>query len=228
MEFLAALKIKKTDLKMDIIKSPRVVHFDAIHHTNLLNGVRVNYGSGMGEESDDRYHIQTICRQIAEEFFLNRESQDFVPCDFQRRPIQSIEVDLTFRDHALSEFLSRGIVEELPEVFPPRDALVGTLTDRLVEAFEESAMTSEQGFGILKLTQIREIRDDVLFRGSREEQRTSPHPRAHRIDGQHRPNREPAHLNAYLELIDLSKIQKVVVARQLSLPLQCSLPCLSS
>ena len=58
-------------------ESPRVVHLNAIHYTNLLSGVRVNHTNWMIAESENRHHIQTICRQIAEEFFLNTRSSVF-------------------------------------------------------------------------------------------------------------------------------------------------------
>jgi hypothetical protein len=158
--------------------SPRVVHYDAIHHTNLLNGVKVNIGRSIEDswevidtESEDRYHVQTICRQIAEEFFKNRGEEEYIPCDFQARPILSIELDSEFRRHALIEFASKTVVEQLPDLHAPRDELVGTLTNRLVEAFETSGMESEPCR--LDLRRMREIRDEVFDREHRVEERKS-------------------------------------------------------
>jgi len=55
--------------------SPLVVHYDAIYHAYLQNGVRSNIGRATEDswvvvraENDDRYHIRTICRQVAYEF----------------------------------------------------------------------------------------------------------------------------------------------------------------
>ena len=184
------------------VESPRVVHYDAIHHTNLLNGVKVNVGRAaergwevIHTESDDRYHIQTICRRIADEFFTHKEVEEYVPCDFQMRPILSIELDRDFKAHALREFASKKVVEQLPPLHAPRDELVGNLADRLIEAFEESGMGAEQNLCRLNLKKMREIRDEVLGGKGRVEERKSSPPRrerhqAHVIsDGSLRANR---------------------------------------
>ena len=162
------------------VESPRVVHYDAIHHTNLLNGVKVNVGKSVEDswevidtENEDRYHIQTICRQIADEFFKNRGVEEYIPCDFQARPILSIESDSEFRRHALIEFEAKTVVEQLPNLHAPRDELVGTLTSRLVEAFEKSGMESEYNFCRLDLGKMREIRDEVFGGDRRDEERKS-------------------------------------------------------
>ena len=186
------------------VESPRVVHYDAIHHTNLLNGVKVNVGRAaergwevIHTESKDHYHIQTICRRIADEFFTHKEVEEFVPRDFQMRPILSIQLDREFRQHALLEFTSKNVVEQLPPLHDPRNELVGTLTDRLVEAFEKSGMESEYDFCSLDLKRMREIRDEVLGgKGRVEERKSSPprreRPQAHVIsDGSLRANRHP-------------------------------------
>ncbi|WP_316356319.1 hypothetical protein [Candidatus Neptunichlamydia sp. REUL1] len=153
------------------VESRDIVHHDAIHYTNLLNGVKVNVGKSVEDgwevidtESEDRYHIQTICRQIADEFFKNRGVEEYIPYDFQARPILSIESDSEFRRHALIEFAEKTVVEELPDLYAPRDELLGTLTSRLVEVFETSGM--ESGYCRLDLGKMREIRDEV-FGGER-------------------------------------------------------------
>ncbi len=182
------------------VESPRVVHYDAIHHTNLLNGVKVNVGKSVEDgwevintQNEDRYHIQTICRRIAEEFFQNKGVAKYMPCDFQMRPILSIELDNDFRMHALCEFAAKKIVEQLPPLHAPRDELVGSLTNRLVEAFESSGMESRHCK--LSLGKMREIRDEVLGGKGRVEERKSSPPRRERpqarviSDGSLRANR---------------------------------------
>jgi len=163
--------------------SPRVVHFDAIHHTNLLNGVKVNVGK-LAEDSwevihtktDDRYHIRTICRRIADEFFMHKGEEDYVPFDFQMRPILSIELDTDFRTHALYEFAAKKVAEQEPPLLAPRDELVGSLTDRLIEAFESSGMEAVSQCS-LDLSRMRDIRDQVFSGGKRGEERKSSPPR---------------------------------------------------
>lgn len=171
---------KEKGLKMQLPKvdSPRVVHFDAIHHTNLLNGVKVNVGKAAEDgwevihtDSEDRYHIQTICRRIADDFFAHKEEEEYVPCDFQMRPILSIELDSDFRAHALHEFASKKVFEQEPPLHAPRHELVGSLTNRLVEAFESSGM--REGHYRLNLEGMREIRSEVFGGGRRVEERKS-------------------------------------------------------
>lgn len=170
------------------VESSCVVHYDAIHHTNLLNGVKVNVGKPVEDsweminvESEDRYHIQTICRRIADEFFKNKEVEEYIPCDFQMRPILSIESDSEFRRHALYEFAAKKVVEQLPPLHTPGDELVSSLTNRLVEAFESSGM--ESGHSRLSLGKMREIRDAVFAGGRRGEERKSSPPRRENHQG---------------------------------------------
>lgn len=184
--------------------SPRgVVHFDAIHHTNLIYGVKVNVGRKEEEsgwvvvenENEDRFHIQTICRRIADEFFAHKEDVSYIPMDFANRPVLSIVTDKEFMTHALLEFEginkkraeegilleSARIQEQVPPVLTtqlsPHDE-VNTLTLRLVEAFQESSTESEDGLGKLELARMRAIRDDV-FKKAEEKKSKFETPRKH-------------------------------------------------
>ncbi len=158
------------------VESSYVSHYDAIHHTNLLHGVKVNVGklteSGwktidIDKENETYYHIRTICQKIAEEFFKNKKAKDFIPCDFQSRPILGIQLDGDFKKNALIEFASRQAAEEEeePPLSPSSDALVKTLTAKLIEAFEKSGMNDE--CCKLSLARMQEIRDEVFDKKER-------------------------------------------------------------
>lgn len=175
-------------------QSPReIVHFDAIHHTNLIYGVKVNVGRQEAEkdwvvvpnENEDRFHIQTICRRIADEFFAHKEDASYTPRDFANRPIHSIVTDREFMTHALLEFdgINRKRAEEgvllesarIQEQVPPvlttqlsSHDVVNTLTLRLVEAFQESSTESADGLGKLELARMKAIRDDVFKKAEKE------------------------------------------------------------
>lgn len=175
---------KEKGLKMQSAKaeSPRIVHYDAIHRTNLLNGVKVNVGKAAEDgwevihtKNEDRYHVRTICRRIADEFFMHKGEEDYVPCDFQMRHILSIELDRDFKTHALYEFSEKSVVEQLPPLFAPKSELVGSLTDRLIEAFESSGM-AEFAHCSLDLAKMREIRDQVFSGEKRGEEQKSRTP----------------------------------------------------
>ena len=164
----------------EIQKSPRgVVHYDAIHHTNLMQGVKVNPGQHKEEgweiiqtDNPDRYHICTICHQIAKSFFENRGEVDHIPLGFKREYILSIQSDGEFRQHAVIEFEHLKVQEEAPEFARSHHEEVNVLKDRLVAAFQESAI--QTGNGRLEVAQMREIRNAVFSEFGRAERGRAP------------------------------------------------------
>ena len=165
---------------MQLVKaeSPRIMLYDAIHETPLLNGVMVNVGKPdedgwevVNTENDDRYHIRTICRHIADEFFNHKDELDYVLVDFQMRPIFGIELDPDFKALALRE----NVVEEQPPLSVLKDKLVGTLTERLIVAYESSGINS--GHFKLGLVKMQEIRNKVFDEERRIEEQKSSSPR---------------------------------------------------
>ncbi|MCB1110942.1 MAG: hypothetical protein KDK64_08165 [Chlamydiia bacterium] len=167
-----------------------VRHFDAIHHTNLIYGITVvAVKPAEGElggwevirpEEEAHYHVRTICHQLAVDFLAHRDQRDYMPLGFDGERVSAIQTDNEFRTHAVIEFeaLNREreegerIGEQEPPVFhvPEHESvearekreLEQTLTDRLVEAFQETTLGSKDGNGRLEVDRMRAIRDDVL------------------------------------------------------------------